>query len=88
MQPAFELLIISTSTYNTKKLSSIEDWGQTDRVTMPMRALDAATAANLGRATPHASWRGNKNLLLRQSVNTQKHRSRYSCITHFALTLT
>ena len=39
-----------------KKLPSIEDQGQTGRVTTPTRA-GLATAAGLDRATPHASLR-------------------------------
>jgi len=40
-----------------KKLPSIEDRGQTDRVLPRKHALDSAAAATLGRASPHASSR-------------------------------
>ena len=69
------------------KMRSIDDRGQTDRVTKPTRA-------GLGRATPHASPRS----VAADDVTTKSHcyghqllfiarRSRYSCSTHvFAMT--
>jgi len=68
-------------------MRSIDDRGQTDRVTKPTRV-------GLGRATPHASPR----LFAADDVTTKSHcyghqllfigrRSRYSCSTHvFAMT--
>jgi len=79
-----------------KKLPSIGDRGQTDRVTtLPFpHALDSVAAAGLGRVAPHASPRyraadGMANKLYmygRQSVLIGR-RSRYSCSTHFCVDL-
>jgi len=59
---------------STRKLPSIDDRGQTDRVQRP-HAMDAAFAVGLGRATPHASARE----LAADDVTAETH---YYAINH------
>jgi len=47
---------VASDNFSTEKLPSMEEQGQTDRVTTPMRAGSVA-AAVIGCATPHASPR-------------------------------
>jgi len=81
----------SSSSFVLEKRSSIDDRGQTHRVNALPRphALDSATAAGLGRATPHASQRHRaaEDVAIKtyyychQSIIIGR-RSRYSFSTH------